>query len=337
MALVVASASVAAPTGRAASRSDLIVLTISGRRGEARAVFSSAAELLARLGLRVAASAPSFEPILATVSVDLGASECTVSTALGRGAVLSVRRLAREDSSAVTVEVVAHVIQASVEDLAELEGQSTLEAEGAEGGAPPSSSPPPVDAPLAAATPGEDLGVELGASLSARLVSDVAPPAFGGALEAELRFPVWRRVSPRLALSFAYHAPMTLEAAYVRTSATMLSLRLLALARVPLGAWLALVGGVGGGADLWLTSSQTSLVEGDLERLEASPVLGASVALRLRLSSVVEVALGLAGEVDLQPPSYRSSVDGKKFVHFEPWRVRPALSLGFSFELWGAR
>ena len=314
----------------------LVAVSLSGSQAESRALLASVGELLGRLGLRVTTAPSADEDLLASVSALLGDDECTISIAR-RGAVLHVRRVPRRASSGVTMEAVAYVIQASVEELAELETRTVASGPSE---APP-SQPPLVDASAEEPAPSarDGLGVELGAYASGRSFSDVAPLVLGAGIVSALRLPSRGALGARVALSMNWNGPFSVDTGLVTTATQSLSARLMALGRYQFTT-LAVEVGLGGGADVLFTSSTFgSIGEGAYlpETTEASPMLVASAGVRARISSSAELFGVLAGELDFVPRRYVVTGDGAPQVVFQTWRVRPALTLGFTFDLWEAK
>jgi hypothetical protein len=94
--------------------------------------------------------------------------------------------------------------------------------------------------------------------------------------------------------------------------------------------------GLGGGADIFVVTPLSSSPEPALgpHRQDASAVLSALVAGSLALSPVSRLVLAATLDYDLQPRRY--VVEGAESpVILEPWKVRPALSVGFLFEMAG--
>jgi hypothetical protein len=309
----------AAPVG-AAERSRAVVLVQTGAAGEVAQLEASVRELVQRLGLELRTDATD---ALARVAVALGDAECTASITNRAGEVVAFRRVPRGPSSAVTLEAVAHVVQSAVEAVAELER------------APPRSRPvvaPPVVAPVAR----RGLGLEVGALASGRGLGDGAGALFGGGVAVSLTRrgdAPWRPVGTFLA---TYTGPLAKTGERVQLSTQTVSLRLLGGARLVATERWALEVEAGGGADGLLPSAtSTSLPEGAVRRsrVEVSPVLTAMVALRFAPTRATSLFLAASADVDLWPTRLVTDFLGRREVLFESWRVRPAVLLGFSFDV----
>lgn len=319
-----------------------VALAILAPRGESRALLVSVGELLGRLGLTVVPS-PAGEAVLASVVVQCTEVECAVSIARPAGPVLQLRRVPRGSSSPVTTEAVAHVVQSLVEELAEADLAPASPK--ADPPAPPSTGAAVVveslaPAPLEVALePGDGRGLELGAWVSGRAVTDQALFVPGGGLASAWRFPSWGVLGPAVAVSAGYHGAFAASSALVTTGTQSVSLRLMAQARYSLGGALSLVAGVGAGTDIFITSTSSEFLEPSeyrAESVEVAPVVTAAFGVRGRVSPRVALFASLSADLDLAPRRYLTLVQGTRSLLFETWRVRPTLAVGFTFELWGA-
>jgi hypothetical protein len=68
----------------------------------------------------------------------------------------------------------------------------------------------------------------------------------------------------------------------------------------------------------------------------ASPIVGGLVALHLSVGSTADLFLAATADVDLAPPSYRVKIGSRTDEIYTAARVRPALALGFTFNVLGA-
>jgi hypothetical protein len=242
----------------------------------------------------------------------------------------------------VTTEAVAHVVQSLVEELAEVD--SAPASPKADPPTPRSPGPPEVVESLAVAPlavppePGEGPGLELGAWVSGRAVTDQALFVPGGGLASAWRFPSWGKLGPVVAVSVGYHGTFATSSPLVTTGTQSVSLRLLAQARYSLGDGLSLVGSLGAGADVFITSTGSELLEPSeyrAESVEVAPIVTAAFGVRGRVSPRVALFASLSADLDLAPRRYLTLVQGTRSLLFETWRVRPMLAVGFTFELWG--
>ena len=185
-------------------------------------------------------------------------------------------------------------------------------------------------------------GFELGAYMSGRSFTTDALVVMGVGLLTALRFPSLQGISPRLAVSVNWNGPFVTNSSAppVKTSTQTLSMRLLAQVRFPLGASFALDVGLGAGADVFLSKSDAPTLSANqlsTHLVVPSAILLASVGLRARVSSFAEIFFALAGDVDLSRHTYVSLLSGSRTPLFQHWLIRPALTLGFSFDLWEAK
>jgi hypothetical protein len=303
-----------------------VQLRAEGPPRERALLEASLRELLSRAQLTL--EPPSDRPALARVEVRLGDPDCAVSVVDRAGAVVVSRQLPRSPSQAVTLEAVATVVHAAVVELAEQErhplGRRVL--------------PPPL-------LPVEPLGeapplarVDVGAFLTGRAFGAPALAVFGGGLWAGVRLTSHGPWAPRLALHASWTGPFDVDGTYLQLSVQAISLRLLGGVRLTLGPTLSVEGSVGAGVDAFALEGRSSALPPQAfehSRLEASPVVGAVLGVRLVLSGPTALLLGLSVDVDLLPRRYVTVVGGDTEVLFEAWRVRPGLVAGFTFELGG--
>lgn len=310
-----------------------VVLTLSGPEAETQALDASIRELVTRLGLEVV---PSAEDPLARVTVELGEAECTASITNRAGALASFRRVARGPSTQVTLEAVAHVVQSAVEELAELERNPPTRRVRV----PEPSTPPIVTAPVATpppATPGEGLGLELGALASGRAFSEDAF-VFGGGVLVSLRWDRDSRWSPRGSLLATYNGPFTVSNDVVQVSTQSFSVRLLGGVRFRASPRWAFDAEAGAGVDGFVpASSSTTLPPPAVghPHVEVSPIVTAALTARFGLTASTDLFLGVSLDVDLLPRRYVSDIQGTREELYEAWRARPAVVLGFSFDVLG--
>jgi hypothetical protein len=91
---------------------------------------------------------------------------------------------------------------------------------------------------------------------------------------------------------------------------------------------------VGGGADVFITEARSNILPPGAVaavRADASPVLSAQVTGRFGIARSADVWVGVMVDVDLAPRRFVVNVGGTTEELYLPWRVRPAVLLGFSF------
>lgn len=313
-----------------------VVLTLTGAPDEVTELDASVRELLTRLSLDVV---PEADDPLARVTVVLGEAECTASITNRAGELVSFRRVPRGPSAQVTLEAVAHVVQSAVEELAELERNPLKRrVKVAEPSPPPVVEVPVVETKLPPPRPREGLGLELGALASGRGFGDGSGVVFGGGVVVSLARhgeSRWRPVGSFLA---TYNGPFVTESDIADVSTQTVSLRVLGGVRLQASRRWAFEAQAGGGVDGFvLEARSTALPPNALlrPRLEASPVLTASLTARFAPTETTSVFLGVSADVDLLPRRLVTEVQGTREVLFEAWRVRPTLVLGFSFDVLG--
>lgn len=303
-----------------------VQLRAEGPPRERAILEASLKELLSRAQLVL--EPPSDRPALARVEVRLGDPDCAVSIVDRAGAVVVSRQLPRSPSPAVTLEAVATVVHAAVVELAEQErhplGRRVL--------------PPPLLPAEPPAGPPPVARVDLGAFLLVRSVGTEAVTVFGGGLWAGVRLQSRGAWAPRLALHASWSGPFDVDGTYLQASIQTVSFRLLGGVRLTLGPTLSVEGSLGAGVDAFIVDGRSNSLPSaafDHSRLEASPMVGALVGVRLVLSGPTALLLGVSVDVDLLPRRYVTVVGGDTDVLFEAWRVRPGLVAGFTFELGG--
>jgi hypothetical protein len=138
---------------------------------------------------------------------------------------------------------------------------------------------------------------------------------------------------PSLWLRGEYHFPFDQTAQGVQLSTSVWSIRVEpSLDLVRRGAFR-LELGAGGGADIFVVKPIASSNGAELspDRHDASGVLSTFVAGSLATSSVTRLVLAVMLDYDLQPRRYLVAQGADSWVVLEPWRCRPALTLGFLF------
>jgi hypothetical protein len=310
-----------------------VVLTITGPADEVAALRASVGELLARLAVRVV---PQADAPLARVTVTLGEQTCWASVINGAGEVVSDRQVPRGPSSQVTLEAVALVVQSAVEALAELERHPV-----ARRVRQPKPTPPPrVESPRAEPSPARSrpaLGLEVGAVGSGRGFGEGAAFVLGGGLVVSVRGGP-SRWSPVGSFLATYNGPFSRASDVVEVSAQSFSLRVLGGARLsPAERWAFELLGGGGMDGLVPAGRSTTLPVTALAppHVEASPVLTALLGARYAPTETTAVFVGVSADVDLLPRRLVAEVQGTREVLFEAWRVRPAVMVGFSFDVLG--
>jgi hypothetical protein len=243
-------------------------------------------------------------------------------------------------SEAIMIEQVAHVVDAAVEALQEVEA------------APPPAAikPAPVTRPAqrsgasAAAPPmagapfdqrGLALDVHVAGALTMTHASALAVPTVGGGIGVAFARGVRRA---ELWLTGSYRAPATATSDVVDVSAAAVSMRAaptLVVLQAP--TWL-VEAGPSLGVDVWLSALRSSVLPANRLRddtTRVSPTLGAVVGVRYAIVPQADLFLLAGIDIDLAPPRYLARVGPDTSVILEPWRVRPSLQIGIALNVLG--
>jgi hypothetical protein len=328
----------------------VVHVVIAGEDAEAAAALeASLRELVARLDLTVEASRAERVDLdaatladggseLATAWVDLRASRAATAIVEGRtGRVVARRSVERDRSTAIVVEELAHIIQASVEELAE---QERHRAQPPATPPAPQPEPPRPEPPRIAAEAPQRLGLDGGAFFAGRSFGTGAEAVVGGGgmLGAALGRGPFR---PALWLIGTYHVAFDVRGRAVDVHTKAATLRLAPAIRVVGGQkWLVEAGPQGGFDVMWTTpranSSGLPTERLGAENTDASPVVGAFVAAHFSVGPSADLVVALSADVDLSPHRFVIAEGNETEPLFTPWRVRPALLLGFTFNLAGS-
>jgi hypothetical protein len=311
------------------ARPTVVALEFSGGEAERKQFTESLAELLGRLGLTLE---PAWDkPRLATISADFTAPSegvLTVKNAVDK--VVLLRLIPRGEKPAVALEAAAHIAHSVVEELRDVSLRAPLVARG------PSPLPDPelaVEKPRAAVETGGPIGVELGGYANARIWGGGAPFTVGFALQVEVALAV-PKLRPALVWSGGYQPPFAVSSNFAQLFAHVVPLRLLAQLTPLRGDDWRLDAALGGGTDIFITAARsTVLPPGSIVnvRADATGVLSAQVLFRLGVARSADLWLGVMADLDLAPRRYVVNVGGTIEEVYQPWRVRPAFLLGFSF------
>ncbi len=367
----------------AATAPHLVRVVIAGNDKDATGLVSSLSELLSRIGARLdiarvervdifdGALSVKTPGTFATAWVDLtDPQRATLVLVEGSsGRIVARRSVVRGAKADIATEELAHIIQASVEDLvAEAPPPPTASI------APPpvasaSAAPPPPAAQGASAAPpsaaatteppasgatqltvtGSDhdsakvegasrYGVDVGAFFVGRGFGGDSNVVIGGGGLGMLRLGRGA-LHPAIALSGAYHVPFEGSGNLVKVRASALSLRLAGAAEYEVTPRFVVSLGPELGTDVFFVTPQALTVPDDRVNgttTDASPVLGGVLGARYAVTHGAEMFLTFGLDVDLKPHRYVVH-DGHDVaeVAFLPARVRPSLSLGFDFTVAG--
>lgn len=265
------------------------------------------------------------EAAFARVRVVWSDETCVVEVFSGTGLLRRRKALPRGGPSLLVSESAALVAQAGVQEL-EIEERRK----------PPPPAPvteavqgaPPVDEP--------PFGLRVSAYFQGRGYDSISPVLLGGGAQVGASFGdgPWH---PGVSLLVGYTGPVTRQASLVELQVQLqaLSFRLMPSVQRRFGPF-ELELGLGGGFDLLIATTSSSAVSGPrlhADRVDPAPFFTAELGLGFKLTS--STALFLRAVVDLDPARrrYVSSIAGEREYLLVPWTARPALQLGFSFDV----
>ncbi|MBK7857118.1 MAG: hypothetical protein IPJ65_00585 [Archangiaceae bacterium] len=326
-----------------------VTLVSTGDDARAEVFQASLAELLARLQLTLDVrgltdgGAPAGEA-LAAVDADFTEAEAiklTVIDDLGR--TVMVRRLTRPGASPqLQAEAAAHVVQSVMEELITASRWKPPAVD-----PPPLAQPPLEEAPheaLAAKAPTPEpkkpagrFGIDFAPYFNARSFLNGAPIVPGGGVAAAFALKLGR-FRPTLTVLGDYHAPFSHGDAQISLKIETVSLRALATLDVLGSDAFRIDVALGGGADLFSSApSSGQLPQSRLggHRTDADPVLTAAVLGHLAIFASVDIFLGVTVDFDTWPVRYvaRTPLGPEKL--YQPYFIRPAVMLGFTFNSLG--
>jgi hypothetical protein len=301
-----------------------VTLVPYGDEAQVQAFSASLRELLERLEvtLDTGAADAGEEPALAAVEADFTqAGECSLTVVDARGRTVMTRKLDAVGSPAMLAEAAAHVVQSVIDDLKHpLVVRAPL---------PP---PPQVEAPPPPpAKPEGRVALELGAFFSGR---ELGLPSAGGGASVSINVRLGP-VRPALTLLLDYQAPVEVTTQTVRLSVQSFSPRLLLSLDVLRSDSVRLDAGLGGGADVFFAAAGTTFPSPPRVTPFASPVLSAMLRAHIAVASSADLYLALALDADLQPPNFVERDIMMTSSVFAPWRFRPSVLLGFTFDVLG--
>ena len=282
-----------------------------------------------QLELKMVPSLPTAEqqPSFARVRVVWTDDFCIVEVFRGAGELTRRKSLSRTAAPLLVSESAALIAQAGMQELSIEEAKRQ-----------PLPTPPPV---IAADVTAKELevtpsGLRLGlaAFVQGRAYDATAPFVFGGGAElhGSLVGPsAWR---PRASLLVSYQGPVTRQADFVNLQLQALSLRLLpGLART--AGPFEFEAGAGGGFDVLIANTNSSEIPREFitrSRADVAPFFSAAVSARWHPSQSSAIFLRALVDVDPARRRYRSTIASETTTLLEPWDVRPAVQLGFSFD-----
>ncbi len=346
----------AAPGRARAEEPALVVVGAVGSPEDTAALEASLAELLGRLGMRLVVQrvdrptvAAGSRP-LAVVRVDLrGGAEVSVVIESGKtGEVLGRRSVRWAGSPQLVIETTAHVIQASVEDVRDLDKPPPAAPPPAAPppAAPPPAAPPPAAPPPEAPPPARDRpapadrrgpALDVAGFLGARAFGGANFAALGGVgVAGRLDRGPW---SPGVWLTGAYHTPFDAKGNLLELRTTVLSMRLAPTLELARGTSWYLEASAGVGADVFFTTPRSGVVPASqlgADRADAVPILTTFVGAHYGIASTVDVLANASLDLDLAPRRWVTRTGGVPEEVFSPLRARPSLSVGIAWGVVGS-
>jgi hypothetical protein len=197
----------------------------------------------------------------------------------------------------------------------------------------------PLPAPVTAAPPPEVLaeppppqppfGFGLAAFVQGRGYGAAGPFLLGGGAEATATFGdgPWH---PELSLLIAYQGPVVEQGELATVQLQAVSLRLLPSLRHKAGPFDVELG-LGGGLDALIATTSSTVRHHD--SLAAAPFFTAALALRFEFTASSGVFLRALVDLDPARRRYVATIGGDREILLVPWQARPALQLGFTFDI----
>jgi hypothetical protein len=374
----------ASPATPASSAPHVVRVVIAGTDKDANALTGSLAELLSRLGARLEIARVERVDFFGSLSIKTPGTFATAWVDLtdpqraavvlvegSSGRIVARRSAVRVAHSDVATEELAHIIQASVEDMvaevappppppsasssapptpsasiAPPATSASSSASGAAAGAASAPAPasttqitvqrPARDAAENTSTAGYGVGV--GAFFVGRSFGGDSSLVVGGGGAGTLRLGR-SRLHPTLSLSGAYHVPFEGSGSLVKVRASALALRFSGVAEYEITPKLSVSLGPALGADVFFVSPQAVSVPSERVNggsTDVSPMLGGVLGARYAVTRGAEMFVMGGFDVDLRPHRYVVHDEQRvSEVPFEPSRVRPYLALGFDFTVAG--
>lgn len=334
----------------------VVELNVTGAQDDVTVLDATIRELLGRLQL-VVTRGPALDgtTVLARVKVEMtsvGGARVEVVDARD-GHVVMQRTVPKEGSASITREAIAHAVQSAVE--AQLLDAETPAAEPPATAPTPEPEPPPAPAPVtpapleqSAAEPTKDVVVERPASRST-MALDVAtfggfgPMARGSGIVPRVGAGVTLAsrsgLRPALTLLGAYALPFQNDTTFVSSRASFVSVRALPSVQVVGFSQVAIDLSAGGGFDILSVQPTSSVLPasalGD-NSTRIDPMLTSMLTARIGIVPGVVLLASAGIDVDLSTRAYVVDVGGARTDVLSPWRVRPAILIGFAFTAFGA-
>lgn len=304
-----------------------VLLEAVGEPQDVKALEVSLADWLEAMQLKletVSALPPVSEPSFARVRAVWTDTSCLVEVFSGQGVLRRRKELPRGGPPLLVSESAALIAQAGVQELSIEERKRT-----------PLPAPTEGVAPLPLAEP-ENLppfGLRFGAWGQGRVFGETAPVLFGGGVDVSATFgdASWR---PGVTLLVGYQGPVSSKSTLFTITLQAVELRLLPTVKRRLGAF-EVEFGLGGGFDLLVASTTSDLGTQFVNenRVDPAPFFTAAVGARWMITSSTSLFLRAVVDVDPARRVYVARIGGERETHLVPWIGRPALQVGFSFDI----
>ncbi|MDP3156645.1 MAG: hypothetical protein Q8N23_28495 [Archangium sp.] len=331
--LVMALVSVHAVAAEPVRSSNVVLLEAVGKPVDVDALRTSLEDWLRSMQLELhlvgVLPPPEVGGAFARVRVVWTDETCVVEIFGPTGLLRRRKALPRGGPALLVSEAAALVAQAGVQEL------SVEESRRAPPPAPVTVAPVaevrdvPAEAPAA-------FGLGLAAFLQGRGYGAVAPVVFGGGAEVTATFGEgpWH---PQLSFSVAYQGPVTDEATLVSLQVQLqtISFRVLPSLRRKVGPF-EVDFALGGGLDALIAHGTSQTVSSPSLRadgVDLAPFFTAGLGMRLHLTQASAVFLRAVVDLDPARRRYTVSIADQSEHLLVPWQARPALQLGFSFDL----
>lgn len=281
-----------------------------------------------QLELHLVSTLPPFdaEAAFARVRVVWTDDACVVEVFGATGALRRRKSLPRGGPPLLVSESAALIAQAGVQELSIEESRShPLPAPVAEVSQVHEAPPPPA--------PGSAFALDVGAYVQGRSYNETSPFLFGGGAEVAASFGAgpWH---PGVSLLLAYQGPVSEEVSLLTLQLQVISVRLLPTVRRQLGPFEVELG-LGGGLDALIASTTTTVPREFVRhrRLDAAPFFTLEAGLRWKVTPASAIFLRAVLDLDPARRRYLANVAGETQYLLEPWVARPALQLGFTFDV----
>lgn len=244
-------------------------------------------------------------------------------------------------------EQIAHIVAGSIEALMSgaTIGVGREDARVSLGVKKPDVAPPPPPSPTAAPKPHVDarapeprrplhglgLGIGYDGALHAPGVLSHALGVWADARRTDAA------LSPWVAAGALFRAPIVIEREPIGVRLDTIGLRALLGVVSPITRTLSVRSGIGGGIDVTRVEPRARAgagTEAESVRTTINPVFRAIASFDLRLSSSSFASFGVAAEADMFARRFIVLADGRPEEVLGPYRVRPAIVLSITSQLW---